>query len=362
MLFRSANLFGKEFPVFLVDGNEIALARKERKVSKGYKGFEIYTSKDITIEEDLKRRDITINAIAKDVLTEEIIDPYGGIEDIKNKRIRHISDAFCEDPLRAYRVARFAAKFNFNVDKDTYRLMNKLKDELVSISPERVFVELQKALSVSKPSIFFEVLKEAKILDIHFKEINDLIGVPQPLKYHPEGDVFNHTMIVLDKVATNTNDVTVRFAALVHDIGKAVTPKDILPQHIGHDERGIELMNNLSKRLKLPKKWEQRGKETIKYHMKAGICTQMRPYKQAIFFNTINKTSIGLENLQIIADADDMLNRQSLKFSEIANEVLETINGRSIINNGINIKEVGKERFLNLLYEKQAELIKKLEN
>lgn len=361
-LFPKANLFGKEFPVFQIDGNEFALARKERKISKGYKGFEIYSSKDLKIEDDLKRRDITINAIAKDVLTGEIIDPYNGIEDIKNKRIRHISNSFSEDPLRAYRVARFAAKFNFYIDEGTYKLMNKLKDELILLSPERVFVELKKALSTDKPSIFFEVLRKAKILDVHFKEINDLIDIPQPLKYHPEGDVFNHTMIVLDTVSSKTEDVTVRFAALVHDIGKALTPKEILPQHIGHDERGINLIIHLSKRLKLPKKWEQRGKETIKYHMKAGICTQMRPYKQAKFFNTINRTSIGLENLQIIVDADDMLNRPNLKFSKLAKEILNTINGRYLIERGIKIEEIGKDKFLTMLYEKQADLIKKLES
>jgi tRNA nucleotidyltransferase (CCA-adding enzyme) len=360
-LFPKASIVGKDFPVFLMDGAEFALARKERKISKGYKGFEINTSKDITIQEDLKRRDITINAIAKEVLTGKLIDPYDGIKDIKNKIIRHVSTAFSEDPLRAYRTARFAAQFEYEIDNKTYELMYFLKDELNTINSERVFIELKKALSTNKPSIFFNVLKRANILDVHFKEINDLIGVIQPEKYHPEGDAYNHTMIVLDEVSKNTKDESVRYAALVHDLGKAKTPKDILPQHIGHEILGIECANNLSQRINVPNKWKKRGQETVKYHMKAGIYTNMRPYKKAIFLNTINRTSIGIDNLQIIVNADDMLKRPKINFSETGKIVLNKINGKFLISKGITPQSIGKEKFLNRLYEEQAKLIENIE-
>lgn len=358
MLFPGAQVIGKDFPVFMLDGCEFALARKERKVASGYKGFKIETSKDLTIEKDLKRRDITINAIAKDVLTGKIIDPFCGIEDIKKKKIKHISKSFVEDPLRVYRVARFAAKLNFEVDKDTLCLMNSLKDELNTITPERIFVELEKALSTNYPSLFFKVLNDAKVLDVHFKEIYDLIGVPQPLKYHPEGDVFNHTMIVLDKVATKTKDTYVRFSALVHDLGKARTPAGILPQHIGHEILGVELVENLSNRLKLPNKWKKAAKEVSKYHMKAGICTTMRPYKQAQFYNLLNRSTIGIENMKIITDADDMLNRPKIDYVKIAKEALQRVTGKDLIKEGYTPEKMGKKSFIELLYSKQAEIIK----
>lgn len=360
-LFPSAKIIGKDFPVFMLYGSEFALARKERKVASGYKGFSIETSKSLTIEDDLKRRDITINAIAKEVLTGEIIDPFFGIEDIKNKKIRHISNSFAEDPLRVYRVARFAAKLEFNVDNETLKLMNSLKSELVTITPERVFVELNKALTTRKPSIFFKVLKNANVLDVHFKEIYDLIGIPQPEKYHPEGDVFNHTMIVLDKVSSKSKENYVRFSALVHDLGKAITPKNILPQHIGHEEAGIKLVEDISNRLKLPNKWKKSGKEVAKYHMKAGICTTMRPYKQAQFFNLLYRSKIGLDNMQIISDSDDMLDRPKINYSKIAIEVLSQITGKTLIDEGIYPSKVGKENFFSLLLQRQAELIKEKE-
>lgn len=359
-MFPRAFVIGKDFPVFLIDNCELALARKERKISKGYKGFEIETSKLLTIEDDLKRRDITINAIAKDVLTGEIIDPFNGIEDIKNKKIRHISDSFTEDPLRVYRVARFAAALEFDVDNETLKLMNCIKDELATITPERVFIELEKALNTKKPSIFFKVLRNSNVLDVHFKEIYDLIGVPQPNKYHPEGDVFNHTMIVLDKVSARTNDTYVRFAALVHDLGKAKTPTEILPQHIGHEIAGVELVDDISKRLKVPYRWNFFGEIVARYHMKAGICTSMRPYKQAKLFYILNRT-IGLDNMQIISDADDMLDRPKVNYSSIAKEVLNKINGKTLIEQGIYPHKIGRKNFISLVFQKQAELIKEIE-
>lgn len=267
-LFPNAKIRGKAFAVFVLEGKEFAMARTETKVGIGHKEFEINTDKNISIEEDLKRRDITVNAIAKDVLSGKIIDPYNGIQDLNNKRIKAVSENFKEDPLRVYRVARFAAELQFSVEEKTIEMMNSLKGELPSLSKERVFDELRKALKTEKPSIFFEILKKADVLEVHFKEIYDLIGAIQPVKYHPEGDSFNHTMIALDNCAKISKDEKIRFATLVHDLGKGRTPKEMYPHHYGHEERGIEPLRELSKRLGLPKAWKECGMTAIKEHMK----------------------------------------------------------------------------------------------
>ncbi len=267
-LFPNAIPRGKSFEVFDLEGCEFALARTEKKSGKGHKNFEITTNKNITIEEDLKRRDITINAIAKDVLTKEIIDPFNGVEDIKNKTIRAVGESFLEDPLRVYRVARFASQLDFEVEANTIKLMNKLKDELITLSKERVFVEFKKALSTNKPSRFFNVLKKADVLDVHFKEIYDLIGSIQPLEHHPEGDSYNHTMITVDNSAKLTNNLLIRYSALVHDLGKGLTPKEMYPHHHGHDEKGVEPVRNLSNRIGVPTIWKKAGITSCREHMK----------------------------------------------------------------------------------------------
>lgn len=267
-LFPKAISRGKAFEVFDLEGKEFALARTEKKIGKGHKSFEITTGKDITIEEDLKRRDLCINAIAKDVLTGEIIDPFSGIRDIENKVIRAIGDSFKEDPLRVYRVARFASELDFEVQEDTLKLMTSLKDELDTLSKERVFVEFRKALASDKPSKFFNVLKEANVLDVHFKEIFDLIGSLQPIEYHPEGDSYNHTMLALDNSVELTNDLLIRYATLVHDLGKGLTPKEMYPHHHGHAEKGAEPVRNLSNRIGVPTTWKKAGILSSKEHMR----------------------------------------------------------------------------------------------
>lgn len=267
-IFPEARYQGKAFGVFVLENKEFAMARKEEKKGKGHKEFIVETNKSITIEEDLKRRDITINAMAQNVLTKEIIDPYNGAKDIENKKIRAVSKAFCEDPLRVYRIARFSAELGFEVEEKTLKMMYTLREELLTLSAERVFEELRKALQTNKPSIFFEVLKKAKILDVHFKEIYDLIGAKQPIIYHPEGDSYNHTMIALDNSAKITTDEKIRFSALVHDLGKGRTPKEMYPHHYGHEERGIEPLRELSKRIRIPKIWKEYGLTAIKEHMK----------------------------------------------------------------------------------------------
>ena len=267
-IFPEARYQGEFFRVFILENKEFAMARTEEKTGVGHKEFEIKTDKSITIEEDLKRRDITVNSMAQDVITGGIIDPYNGRKDIETRTIRAVSKAFCEDPLRVYRVCRFAAELDFDVDEKTLEMMNSLKEELLTLSRERIFEELRKALKTDKPSIFFEVLRKANLLDVHFKEIYDLIGSKQPEKYHPEGDSYNHTMIALNNAAMITKDEKIRFAALVHDLGKGRTPKEMYPHHYGHEESGVEPLRELAKRIGIPNDWKECAITAIREHMK----------------------------------------------------------------------------------------------
>ena len=337
-LFPEAYVRGKDFPVFSIGNKEFAIARKERKIGIGHNSFDVETDKKITIEEDLERRDITINAIAKEVLTDKIIDPFGGREDLKNNIIRAVSSHFAEDPLRVYRASRFASQFNFNVEDNTMKMITLLKDELSSLAVERVYNELSKALLTDKPSRFFNVLRDANVLDIHFKEIYDLIGAEQPTKYHPEGDSYNHTMIILDKVADKTKSLgderklELRFSALVHDLGKGATPKEEYPHHIKHEERGVELVKNMGKRLKLPTRLIKCGVTSCLEHMRGGIFDKMTFSKKVSFIERVNNTILGLDGLQIIVDADNMLgNGDENQFAELGHEVINCTNGDKIM-------------------------------
>ena len=358
-MFPKSHIRGKSFSVFDIDGKEFALARRERKSGKGHKGFEIETDKLITIEEDLARRDITINAIAKDVLTEEIIDPYNGKKDIQNKTIRAVTSAFKEDPLRVYRVARFASKYGFEVDKNTIEMMQELKQELNYISEERVYAEFSKALLTDNPSIFFEVLKESNVLDVHFKCIFKLIGAEQPVKYHPEGDAYNHTLIVLDKVAVATKNYTeerkleIRFGALVHDLGKGDTPKEEYPHHYLHEKRGVEVVKKFGNDLKIPNRLIKCGKTACREHMRGGIFYKMKPSKKTEFIERVDKSILGLDGLQIIVNAD---NKDAIDFAKIGKKCLKEIDGQYIkqkyrIKEGI---ELG-----NILHEERVIWMKK---
>lgn len=191
-----------------------------------------------------------------------------GIKDIENRVIKAIGESFKEDPLRVYRVARFASELDFEVEENTLKLMNELKNELDTLSKERVFVEFRKALASNNPSRFFNVLKESDVLDIHFKEIYDLIGSIQPLKYHPEGDSYNHTMLAVQNSVKLTDDLLIRYAVLVHDLGKGLTPKEMYPHHHGHAEKGVEPVRNLSNRIGVPTIWKKAGIISSKEHMR----------------------------------------------------------------------------------------------
>ena len=237
-----------------------------------------------------------------------------------------------------YRVARFASQFDFKVEENTMQMMELLKNELSSLAVERVYQELSRALLTDKPSIFFNVLKEANVLDIHFKEIYDLIGAEQPLKYHPEGDSYNHTMIVLDNVADKTKTLIderkleLRFSALVHDLGKGATPKEEYPHHIKHEERGVELVKNMGKKLKLPTRLIKCGVTSCLEHMRGGIFDKMTFSKKVSFIERVNNTILGLDGLQIIVDADNMLgNGDENQFADLGYELINCTDGDTIM-------------------------------
>lgn len=321
---------GKSFKVYDLCGKEFAMARLENKVGKGHKEFEVTVNKNITIYEDLKRRDITINSIAKDVLTNEIIDPFGGVQDIKNKIIRATSECFKEDPLRVYRAARFASQLDFEIDDITLELMFQLKNELNELSKERVFNELRKALKTKRPSVFFEMLKKAKVLDIHFKPIYNLIGVEQPEKFHPEGDAYNHTMLAIDKCATLTSKEEIIFATLVHDLGKALTPKKEYPHHYGHDSKGVDEVIKFSNFLKVPNLWKECGKIACKEHMRGGLFDKMKIPKKVSFIENVYNTKLGLEGLEKVVESDRNCRgtkEDKIEFAKIGNLMIKEVNG-----------------------------------
>ncbi len=279
---------GKDFPVFLHPKTyeEYALARTERKTAAGYKGFIVHASPEVTLEEDLARRDLTINAIAKAVNTETqdkhgtLIDPFNGIADIQAKILRHVSDAFAEDPVRILRAARFAARFtDFTVAPETMRLMCQMVNngEVDALVPERVWQELSKGLMEQKPSRMFEVLRACGALQKILPELDKLWGVPQPPLHHPEIDTGIHVMMVIDYAAKQNFTLPIRFAALVHDLGKGTTPVDILPRHIGHEMRSVSLLKDVAKRLRVPNDCKELAVIVAKFHGKLHAVPQMKP-------------------------------------------------------------------------------------
>jgi tRNA nucleotidyltransferase (CCA-adding enzyme) len=274
---------GRDFPVFLHPNTheEHALARRERKVSRGYRGFEVEFGPEVTLEEDLARRDLTINAMARSA-DGALIDPYGGQLDLKARLLRHVSPAFIEDPVRILRSARFAARFaplGFSIAPETKALMRAVveRGEADALVPERVWQETEKALRESKANVFFEVLRECGALRVVYPEIDALFGVPQPARWHPEIDTGVHTLMVLEQAALLSTDPKVRFAALVHDLGKATTPPQEWPGHKGHEERSMALIEALSERLRLPSEYRELGLIVARYHGNVHRAFELRP-------------------------------------------------------------------------------------
>ncbi|WP_318470003.1 multifunctional CCA addition/repair protein [Photobacterium leiognathi] len=282
MLAAGFEQIGSDFPVFLhpKTKQEHALARTERKSGHGYTGFVCYSAPDVTLEQDLLRRDLTINAIAQ-APNGDLIDPYRGQQDITDKVLRHVSPAFAEDPLRVLRVARFAARFahlGFIVAPETMALMQEMvvSGELASLTPERVWKEWEKSLSSDDPQMFLTVLRQCGALAIVMPEIDALFGVPQPEKWHPEIDCGIHTLLVAKKAAELSADKTIRFAAQVHDLGKALSPKDDLPHHKMHCRDGIKPIKALCQRLRVPNEYRDLALLVCEQHTKIHHAEEMR--------------------------------------------------------------------------------------
>jgi tRNA nucleotidyltransferase (CCA-adding enzyme) len=274
---------GKDFPVFLhpQSGEEYALARTERKTGTGYHGFRFETSPNVSIEDDLGRRDLTINAIARD-LDGRIIDPYNGVADIHARLLRHVSDAFAEDPVRVLRVARFAARFanlGFRVAQETLQKMRDMVEagEVRELVPDRVWKETQAALAGHSPQVFFSVLRDCGALKVVFPEIDALFGIPQPAKWHPEIDCGVHALMVLEQASKLSDSPEVRFAALVHDLGKASTPRAHLPKHPGHEKRSVRLVNALTRRMPVPAAYRELGVLVAEFHAHCHRAFELRP-------------------------------------------------------------------------------------
>ena len=285
---------GKDFPVFLHPDSkeEYALARTERKTAAGYHGFEVHASPDVTLEQDLMRRDLTINAIARDS-DGELVDPFHGAEDIESKLLRHVSDAFAEDPVRILRVARFAARYHhlgFSVADETMALMVDMvtAGEVNALVPERVWQEMQKALGERTPVAFIETLRECGALKRLLPELDCLWGVPQPEEHHPEIDTGIHTMMVLQQACRLSDNPQVRFAALLHDLGKGSTPEQDCPSHIGHEARGADIVPDVCRRLRVPNEYRDLAERTARFHLHYHRAMELKP-------STVVKTLVQLD-------------------------------------------------------------------
>lgn len=361
---------GKDFPVFLhpKTQQEYALARTERKVGLGYGGFSCYASPDVTLEQDLLRRDLTINAIAKD---EEgnLYDPYQGIADIKARQLRHVSAAFAEDPLRVLRVARFAARFHdlgFEIANETLALMQHMSqtEELTALTPERVWQEVDKSLGGPNPEVFFQVLRQCGALKILFPEIDALFGVPQPEKWHPEIDTGLHTLMVLAQAALLTQEKVVRFAALVHDLGKAVSPKEHLPKHHGHGQKGLPLIKALCERLRVPNEYRDLALLVSDQHQNIHQAFELRAetiikiFDKADFWRKPERL-----NQLLLACIADMRGRTGFEHQTYPQS--DYLNACFLAANNVNVKTIIEAGLLGAqikqaLYSKRIEIVEQI--
>ena len=322
--FPNVSKFGKSFPVYAVeiDGKfcEVAFARTEKKVGTGYRGFEISFSPGVTIEQDLFRRDTTINAMAIELLSGALVDPFGGREDVLNKKIRAVSKHFTDDPVRALRAARQAAQFNFEICAETIAAMKLCGAELAHEPTERIFDELETALKTDRPSIFFRSLERAELLEIIFPEIFRLRGKIQPTHFHPEGDAYEHTLKIVDEVAAVNPKPMVRFAAMMHDIGKGTTPPEKLPHHYKHELRGLKVLEQMNRRMTLPNEWKKSAAFVIREHMRA---PQMKkPGKIVDLLLRLNGLKLGVKDFCDIIRAD---NHGLPSYLEHAREIIDEL-------------------------------------
>lgn len=348
---------GNDFPVFLhpKTNEEYALARQERKQGSGHKGFTTKTEQ-ITLEQDLSRRDLTINAMALSA-REELVDPYDGYSDLRNHILRHVSDAFSEDPLRVLRIARFAAQlapFNFQVVEETLELLKlmSLNGELNSLTPERVWRETEKALTSASPRTFFEVLRSIDALKIIFPEVDALFGTPQRPEFHPEIDAGLHTMLSLDRITESSLDPRLRFAVLVHDTGKATTPSDILPRHTGHETRSAELDEGICDRLRIPNEYRKIAVLVARHHLHCHQSMRSSPVALEELLSTLGawqEHSLVSDFTECcMADARGRTGLESrpypqVKFLSECAEAARKIRPAELIDKGYKGKELGDQ-------------------
>ena len=349
---------GKDFPVFLhpQTNEEYALARTERKTAAGYSGFSFHATADVTLEEDLTRRDLTINAIAQSD-NGDLIDPFNGLADIEAKILRHVSPAFVEDPVRILRLARFAARFadlGFTIADETQKLMAEMVNngEVDSLVPERVWQETMRALSEKTPARYFEVLRDCGALKKLFPEIDQLWGVPQPEEHHPEIDTGIHTMMVLTQAAKLSNDPKVRFAALVHDLGKGITPKEQWPKHIEHESRGVPLVKALCDRYRIPNDYRELAVIVTRYHLHYHRAAELR---DATFLKTLDSLDAfrrpeRFELFLLACEADSRgrtgFEEKHFDQPEIYRKVFnaaKAINAKELVTLGLKGKEIKEE-------------------
>lgn len=336
---------GKDFPVFLnpQTHEEYALARTERKSGQGYTGFTCYAAPDVTLEEDLQRRDLTINAIAQ-APEGELIDPYGGVQDLNARVLRHVSDAFSEDPLRVLRVARFAARFahlGFTLAPETAALMRSMADggELSALPAERVWKETEKALQSQSPQVYFQVLRACGALKVLFPEIDALFGVPAPEKWHPEIDTGIHTLMTLAMASRLSPEVDVRFSALCHDLGKGLTPKQFWPHHHGHGPAGVKLVEALCQRLRVPNPIRDLAMLVAEYHDLIHTVDKLRPETLLKLFDAIDvwRKPHRLEQMILTSEADA---RGRTGFEENPYPQGDYLRAAFRVANAVSVKEV----------------------
>jgi tRNA nucleotidyltransferase (CCA-adding enzyme) len=349
---------GKDFPVFLhpQSKEEYALARTERKTAPGYHGFTFHASPEVTLEEDLVRRDLTINAMAQD--TEgRIIDPFHGREDLQNGRLRHVSEAFVEDPVRILRIARYAARYasrGFHIAHETHALMQRMVEngEVDTLVAERVWQELEGSLGEESPARFFEVLHHCGALARLFPELDALFGVPQPKAHHPEEDSGIHTLMVLEQAAKLSPDSRVRFAALVHDLGKGTTPADEWPKHIAHEARGVPLVEALCERLRVPREYRELAVLVTREHLNYHRVAELRPATLLKLLERLDafRRPERLEQFLLACEADSRGRagfegchfEQPAIFRRAYHEARQ-ITAREVVERGFSGKAVGEE-------------------
>ena len=359
---------GRDFPVFLHPDTqeEYALARTERKSGRGYRGFEVYAAPDVTLEQDLERRDLTINAIARDD-SGNLADPFGGRADIAARQLRHVSPAFTEDPVRILRVARFAARFRrlgFRIAPETMLLMQTMVDagEAADLVPERVWQETCKALATDNPEVYFAVLHQAGALKVVFPEIERLFGVPQPERWHPEVDTGIHTLMVLAQAAQATDDPVTRFAALTHDLGKGLTPPVHWPAHRGHEELSVALVLAMCERLRIPNEYRDLAVQVAKYH---GHCHRALELKPSTLLKVLEGTDAfrrpeRFEHFLVACEADargrEGLQDRPYPQSERMRAAFEA--ARAIDPKSLDIDELDGEQIRELLRQARIRAIR----